>query len=282
MTLFDVLKKGTTELEKFGVTEFDFDAFCLLVKAFNLSKTEYYFNRFNLADTEKASEYFKLIQRRISGEPLQYIIGKWEFMDGEFYVGEGVLIPRQDTEILVETAAEYIKANREVKNVVDLCAGSGCVGISLAMMFPDIEVTSVELSDKAYSFLENNIDLNHVKNVKAINGDITKCFSDFDIGKIDVLVSNPPYIETDEIKVLSREVQREPHMALDGGKDGYYFYNVIKNKWLASLKKGSFAAFECGENQAFKLAEMFKPFSSDIKIFKDLNGIDRVVSLIKN
>lgn len=281
MKIFELLKKGVSLLEENCIDDAQFDAMCLIEKAFEFGRNDYYINRLNEADEDKSEYYLSLIERRIKNEPLQYIIGIWPFMDGEFYVGDGVLIPRQDTETLVEAAAEYIK-NNKVKTVVDLCSGSGCIGISLAMMFPNIDVVCIELSKKAFSYLEKNIKLNNVKNVKAINGNIEDGAEKFDIKDIDVLVSNPPYIITKEISLLSREVQNEPFMALDGGEDGFYFYNLIKDKWLYSLKKGSFAGFECGENQARELSKLFDDISSSTQIHNDLNNIQRVVTIIKN
>jgi len=150
------------------------------------------------------------------------------------------------------------------------------------MLFPDVQVYCVELSDKAFQYLEKNVKHNNVTNVKAVKGDITKGVESFDFDDIDVLVSNPPYIETDEIATLSQEVQNEPHMALDGGKDGLYFYRILAEKWLKFLKKGCFSAFECGETQAKDLSEIYADFSSQINIHNDLNGIERVVSFTKN
>ena len=281
MNIFEVLKKGTEILKNNNVDDYEFDAFCLLEETFSLTKTDYFLKRFEAADEQKVKCFFEYIDRRASGEPLQYILGKWSFMDCEFYVGSGVLIPRSDTEILVETAIDYIKKN-DVKVVFDLCAGSGCIGISVARVFPEIQVFCVELSDVAFSYLEKNSVLNNVKNVKAIKGDITEICDGTDIGKIDVLLSNPPYIITSEIETLSREVRKEPVMALDGGEDGFYFYDLISEKWLSSMRRGAFVAFECGETQAIALREKVKPFSADIRIHNDLNGIQRVVSFIKN
>lgn len=282
MNYFELLKRGSKILEENGVEDFAFDAQCLLEHVFEIDRNGYFLKRFSAVDEDKKKVFLSLIERRAKGEPLQYIIGKWSFMDGEFSVGEGVLIPRQDTEILVEAAADFIKNNPDVKTVCDLCAGSGCVGISIAMMFPEIQVCCIELSDIAFSYLEKNIKLNNVRNVTAVKGDITKGFEFFNLNDVDVLVSNPPYIETEEIKTLSREVQKEPFMALDGGTDGFDFYRVIGEKWLHFLKKGSFAAFECGETQARELSRIYSVYSSDLNIIKDLNGIERVVSLIKN
>lgn len=280
MNISEVLKSGENKLKANNIQDYDFDALCLLEETFNFTRNDYYLNRLKEADEKLSEQYFSLIERRISGEPLQYIIGKWPFMYGEFYVGEGVLIPRSDTEVLVYSAIDYIEKN-DVKFVFDLCAGSGCVGISVAKKFPDIQVFCVELSDVAFDYLERNIKLNDVKNVTAIKGDITKCFVDFDLEMIDVLVSNPPYIETDEIATLSVEVQNEPFMALNGGKDGFYFYDNIAENWLSFMKKGSFASFECGETQARVLAEKLAHLSAETVIHKDLNNFERVVSLIK-
>lgn len=281
MTIFEVLKSGSKMLDENKIEDSSFDALCLLEEAFSITKNDYFLNRFSTADEVKTEKFYNLIERRISGEPLQYIIGKWPFMDGEFYVGQGVLIPRSDTEVLVEAVAEFIRSNQNTEVIYDLCSGSGCVGISLAKMFPEKEVFCIELSDTAFSYLEKNIAFNGVKNVKAVKGDITKGFEHFNIEKIDVLVSNPPYIETAEIELLSREVRNEPLMALDGGEDGFVFYDIIKNKWLPFLKKGSFAAFECGETQARILKDKFSDLSEEIHIHNDFNGIERVVSLIR-
>ncbi len=282
MKIFELLKYGRQILEGSGVEDSDFDAECLLMHVFNFDKNKLYLNRPEEADEGKKNLFLSLIDRRKKGEPLQYIIGKWSFMDGEFFVGEGVLIPRSDTETLVEAVADFIRKHENVKVVCDLCAGSGCIGISIGMLFPDVQVYCVELSDKAFQYLEKNVKHNNVTNVKAVKGDITKGVESFDFDDFDVLVSNPPYIETDEIATLSQEVQNEPHMALDGGKDGLYFYRILAEKWLKFLKKGCFSAFECGETQAKDLSEIYADFSSQINIHNDLNGIERVVSFTKN
>lgn len=282
MKVFELLKYGRQILSECGIEDSDFDAECLLMHAFDFDKSKLFLNRSEKAAEDKKTLFLSFIERRKSGEPLQYIIGKWPFMDGEFFVGEGVLIPRFDTETLIETAADYIKNHDSVKVICDLCAGSGCVGISLGMMFPDVQVYCIELSDKAYEYLEKNIKHNNVSNVKAVKGDITKGIGAFCLKGIDVLVSNPPYIETDEIKALSKEVQNEPHMALDGGSDGLYFYRIIADKWLKLINNSCFAALECGETQAEDLCQIYFDYSSEFHINKDLNGIERVVSFIKN
>lgn len=215
----------------------------------------------------------ELLSERSKRIPLQYIIGKWWFYKGEFYVGDGVLIPRQDTEILVECAAEILKDN-ETAEVADLCAGSGCIGISIATDFPKSKVTCVEKYDKAYSYLLKNIEHNGVANVKPVTADVTKEI----FGKYDVIVSNPPYITEEDMKKLSDEVKKEPETALLGGKDGLDFYRIITEKWKSTLKENGILAFEVGIGEADAVSEILSSNGFEkITVLKDLGGIERVV-----
>ena len=200
------------------------------------------------ADSEETLE--RMLSRRIAGEPLQYILGEWEFYSLPFSVGPGVLIPRPDTEILVDTAIEFI-GKREV-SVADLCAGSGCIGIAVAANCKGASVTAVEKSDLAFPFLEENIKRNGVR-VTAVKGDITEG----SFGEYDVILSNPPYIKSAVIPTLSREVGHEPRLALDGGEDGLFFYRAILENWLCRLKKGGMLAVEIGFDQADEVKALF-------------------------
>ncbi len=214
-----------------------------------------------------------LINRRLKGEPLQYILGKWGFYKGEFLVGEGVLIPRQDTETLVETAVEFLK-DRKSPTVIDLCSGSGCVAISIATDYPEAQVIACEKYEKAYSFLEKNIKLNNTKNVKPMLLDITE----ESFGEADLIVSNPPYITKKDMEVLQSEVLKEPETALYGGEDGLYFYRVIAEKWSPLLKKGGMLALEIGIGQEESVKELLKKAGlKNIGTKKDLCGVQRVV-----
>ncbi len=214
-----------------------------------------------------------IVAKRLEGNPIQYIIGKWWFYKSEFFVGEGVLIPRQDTETLVETAIELLKTKPSPK-ALDLCAGSGCIGISIAGELKNASVICLEKYDGAYFYLQKNIEHNKADNVKAVKYDVF----DSPFGQFDLIVSNPPYIRKSDMDSLSKEVKREPDTALDGGEDGLDFYRVIANRWKSSLCSGGVLAFEVGFDQAEAVAQIleYEGFA-DISVRKDLSGIQRVV-----
>ncbi len=231
-------------------------------------------NRLTLCDADIDRERIdEIAEKRRQGIPLQYIFGKWWFYKSEFLVGKGVLIPRQDTELLVETGLELAK-NIKSPKICDLCSGSGCIAISLAKELADAEVTAVEKYDGAYKFLLKNIKHNSADNVKAVKADVTK----ESFGKFDLIVSNPPYIPEGDLKDLSREVLNEPHTALFGGEDGLYFYRVIAKNWKNTLSFGGVLAFEVGIKEADEVAEILKDEGFENISFKyDLIGIQRVV-----
>ena len=232
-------------------------------------------------ETELSDDILALIaeysDRRLAGEPIQYILGSWDFMDFTFKVGEGVLIPRPETEIVVEEILNRIADIKEPV-VYDLCAGSGCIGLSIKALKPDAKVYLVEKSDKALVYLKDNR-LNvcgDSDDVTVIHGDILIPES-FDLPKADVIISNPPYIRSDEIQTLQREVLREPHMALDGGEDGLIFYRVLVKDWTKKLKNDGFMAFECGEDQADDICNLFDNINFDSEVINDYNNIQRIV-----
>ncbi len=214
-----------------------------------------------------------IIEKRKEGAPLQYIIGRWWFFGLEFKVGPGVLIPRQDTEILVETALSFAEGKKDLK-IADLCSGSGCIAISLAKNLPDTEVTAVEKYDEAFYYLKQNIALNSTENVTPVLADV--CDKPF--GQYDIIVSNPPYIPVSDREILSREVLNEPEEALFGGDDGLYFYRVITKNWKSSIRSGGKLAFEVGIKEAEAVAELLKKEGfTEIGFACDLLGIQRVV-----
>ena len=213
------------------------------------------------------------IEKRKKGEPLQYILGKWDFYKWEFYVGEGVLIPRQDTETLVEVATDFLKT-KENPGVIDLCSGSGCVAISIAADYKDAQIIAAEKYEKAFYYLEKNIKHNKANNVKPVLTDITKDV----FGEYDLIVSNPPYITKKDMENLPKEVKSEPETALFGGNDGLYFYRVIAEKWIPRLKKGGMLAVEIGIGQEGQVIEIFeKSGLKNVRTKKDLCGVQRVV-----
>ena len=222
---------------------------------------------------EIQEKLISMAQKRAGHLPLQYILGKWSFMGFEFKVGEGVLIPRDDTEVLVGLCLDYLK-NSNGKTALDLCAGSGAISVVLDKL-ANADVTAVELSDKAYNFLLENI---KGTNIKPHKGDIFECYRDFEAKSFDLIASNPPYIKTDEIETLQTEVGYEPKTALDGGADGLDFYRAIVELWTPLLKSGGAMAFELGEGQAEYVGGLMADHGYiNIKTAKDLGGTDRAI-----
>ena len=222
---------------------------------------------------EIQEKLISMAQKRAEHLPLQYILGKWSFMGFEFKVGEGVLIPRDDTEVLVGLCLDYLKAS-EGKTTLDLCAGSGAISVALDKL-ANADVTAVELSDKAYNFLLENI---KGTNIKPHKGDIFECYRDFEAKSFDLIASNPPYIKTDEIEALQTEVGYEPKTALDGGADGLDFYRAIARRWTPLLRSGGAMAFELGEGQAEYVGGLMADHGYiNIKTAKDLGGTDRAI-----
>ena len=222
---------------------------------------------------EIQEKLISMAQKRAEHLPLQYILGKWSFMGFELKVGEGVLIPRDDTEVLVGLCLDYLK-NSNGKTALDLCAGSGAISVALDKL-ANADVTAVELSDKAYNFLLENIKGTDIKPHK---GDIFECYRDFEAKSFDLIASNPPYIKTDEIEALQTEVGYEPKTALDGGADGLDFYRAIARRWTPLLKSGGAMAFELGEGQAEYVGGLMADHGYiNIKTAKDLGGTDRAI-----
>ena len=189
----------------------------------------------------------------MQGTPLQYITNHQEFMGYDFFVDENVLIPQPDTEILVEEVLKLAQAKKNC-TILDMCTGSGCIGISLAKRLQkDVQITLVDISNKALKVAEKNA-INNKVNVQLIQSDM---FNNIDTSKkYDIIVSNPPYIETDEILNLNKQVQNEPHLALDGGKDGLDFYRIFANEAYKYLNKGGYLCLEIGYNQKEKVIQL--------------------------
>lgn len=280
MTVDGLYRQGAGLLERSGTADSGFDARCLLEYLMDINTSGFFLKRADTVSDELSRNYLELIERRLSGEPLQYILGKWEFMGYDFYVGRGVLIPRPETELLVETAEGFLKGKKKAV-VFDLCSGSGCIAVSVARLFPEAEVYAVEKSREAFAFLKRNVELNGVENVRCIKADITDGSVLANV-RPDLILSNPPYIKTDEIPGLQQEVLSEPLSALDGGGDGLYFYRVLAEKWLGRINKGGTIAVECGEGQAEEISGLFanKFFTSETIL--DFNGIQRIVTAKEN
>ncbi len=275
MVISELRRSLSAKLAENGVPDASFDADLLIMHALELTRTDLAIKFDKEISADKINELDLLALRRINGEPLQYILGKWEFYGLPFYVGDGVLIPRADTEVLVDKALEFLSGEGEC-TVVDLCSGSGCIAVSVAKNANNANVSAVELYEPAYSYLKRNAELNNA-DVNIIKADL---FETPPFDKIDLLLTNPPYIETDVISGLSDEVKHEPKTALDGGKDGLDFYRAIAEKWLPVTAKCVMA--EIGETQTASVAELFEEKGFSCITVKDLNNNDRVIIGTKN
>jgi len=275
MTVSALFHQITEQLEKAGCDSPAFDACCLLEDFLGLPHgMDLRFCSVPVGDAE-AGAVQAAADRRAAGEPLQYILGRWDFLSLTLEVGEGVLIPRPDTEILCETVATELQ-HIDHPAVLDLCAGSGCVGLGIASLLDRADVTEVELSDDALHYLWRNVRHYPEYTVRVVQDDIL-CPS-CSYGEYDAIVSNPPYIPSTDIKGLMREVQWEPRMALDGAEDGLLFYRFIASHWSAHLREGGWLAVEVGIGQAECVKRLFEEQGlAEIRIIKDYGGVDRVV-----
>lgn len=262
-----------------NIEDGDIEARYILEKVTGINYCEMLFKSDSNLDSETFNEAVALAERRLKGEPIQYILGAWDFMDFTFKVGEGVLIPRPETEILVEHILNEI-SNKSQPVIYDLCSGSGCIGLSIRKMHSDSQVYMIEKSDNAMIYLKENCErlCKNLSGAVVIQGDILYPDSFDMLPQADVIVSNPPYIKSGEISTLQREVFYEPHMALDGGKDGLIFYRVLISEWSKKLKKDGFMAFECGEDQAEDICELFRKNNFDSRVICDYNNIQRIVT----
>lgn len=244
---------------------------------FGLNRSDLVLCSSKTPDDLQYQKFCEIIQKRCSGIPLQYAVGKCSFMGIDLNVGEGVLIPREDTSVLVNASLNSIKDVKSPK-IIDLCSGSGCIAFALERIIGEpSEIYAVEISPKAFKYLSAN----HKKcksKVNLINDDIFSCYENFQNGYFDLIVSNPPYIKSGDIPALQSEVLREPHLALDGGKIGLDFYQKICEFWIPKLKKGGVLAFEVGQGQHNDVKKIMGNFCvADIEFFLDINSIYRAV-----
>lgn len=277
MQLREILRETICSLADNGIDNARFEAEQLIEKA-GVPKIKLLSDPTMELTDDICGKVREYCERRLSGYPLQYIIGEWEFCGLPFRVGEGVLIPRQDTETLAEVCIDYLK-NRPGEKVLDLCAGSGCIGITLAKLC-GAEVVMAELSEQALKYLEDNIKLNGVeKQCSVIHTDVLKEISQG--GEYGVVVSNPPYLTAADMENLQKEVSREPEMALYGGKDGLDFYRKLLPLYVGKLKPGGLFAVEIGIHQEQSVMEIFSENGIRPYCEKDMCGIYRVIYGIK-
>ena len=269
----DALIKGIALLNDNKIDTAGIDARMLLCKVLDCDKLYLTVHRDDVLTSEDSKAYFDYICRRIKREPVSYITGVKEFMSMDFEVCPGILIPRPDTEILVERVIEENTSENPV--IVDMCTGSGAIAVSLAKYIPGSRVYGLDISSDALRCAKSNALRNGVE-VEFCTHDV---LTPYEGVMADIVVSNPPYIPTDELATLESDVvDYEPMLALDGGPDGLVFYRAIAENISSCLKKGGLLAFEVGCGIANGVAELMKDKFHSITIEKDLAGIDRVVS----
>ena len=271
MTLREAWNFGKKRLTAAEVPDADLDAWYLLEWCTGVSRSHYLAYPDETIFQDQEEQYRAALARRERRIPLQQITGEQEFMGLSFYVNEHVLIPRQDTEILVEETARFLKDGMQF---LDLCTGSGCILLSLLHLKPGAEGTGADLSPEALKVAEKNRERLGAK-AALIQSDL---FDKIE-GAFDVIVSNPPYIKRTEIETLMDEVRlHEPYMALDGHEDGLYFYRKIAEEAPKYLRAGGGLFLEIGCDQGACVAELLRQQGfADVKVVKDLAGLDRVV-----
>lgn len=270
-SLKGLLADGTKMLTQAGIDEAELDARYILEYITGLNSAQYFIHSEDIIEKNKAEEFFRLIERRSKRIPLSYVIGTRDFFGLTFKVDENVLIPEQETELLVE---EVIK-HSEGKSVLDMCTGSGCIAISIALFGKPSKVAASDISEKALKVARENAKSLKAGEISFIQGDMFENVTD----KFDIIVSNPPYIETGEIDELMPEVRDYiPRLALDGDIDGLKFYRIISKEAVKKLNKNGRIFYEIGYNQSRAVASiLLENGFTDVNIMKDYSGLDRIV-----
>lgn len=275
MTIKDIINYGKDFLRSNEIDDYETIVKIVIEYVFKISKTQLILHYEDEVNELGAFDYKSYLNKIVDGVPVQYITNKQEFMGLRFYVDENVLIPQPDTEILVEEVINMYK-DKECK-ILDLCTGSGAIGISLAKYISKSYVTISDISEKAIQIAKLNSEVSQVhKKMEYYESDL---FENLEKKKYDVIVSNPPYIETSTIEALDKQVKHEPHIALDGGVDGLKFYREIIKNAPDYLVDGGMLFLEIGYNQkksVMKLLEENKNYGN-IYSKKDLGGNDRIV-----
>lgn len=274
MTIRQAVNWGTQMLKDKGIDNAEHDSFELLSAINGMTRTFYLINGDSLLSEENFLMFGEYIEQRASHIPLQHILGKTWFYGYEYMVNSDVLIPRQDTEILV---GEVIKVTRSGDYILDMCTGSGCIGITLAKKFPECRVLGVDVSEKALNVAQSNKHNLEAENIDFMRSDLFEELN-HDI-TFNTIVSNPPYIPTKVIEGLQEEVRlHDPILALDGMEDGLMFYRKITAQAGDFLETDGYLCYEIGAEQAADVSEIMKQAGfKNITVVKDLAGLDRVV-----
>lgn len=276
MKIKDLIKKGTLDLRSNGIDNASLKARLLMQHSINKNREYLIVHDEDELTKAQIIEFKKGIEQLIYGVPLQYITHLQEFMKMDFYVDESVLIPRPDTEILVEEVINISKGMKDIK-ILDMCTGSGAIAISLAKYIEDCQIIAVDVSKEALRVAKLNAKNQAVESkISFINSNL---FYSIVKERYDIIVSNPPYIRKDVIKSLSKEVQNEPKLALDGGLDGLDFYRKIINSSSNYLKVNGYLCLEIGFDQKSQVIDLIKDKGDFSKVYsiEDLAGKDRVI-----
>lgn len=280
MTYRELWKTGVETLQKAGADAPAFEVSVLFEDLAGIPKERLPLLGGETAPAETAEKLLSAVKRRAEGYPLQYLVGSWWFYGRKFAVGEGVLIPREETELLCETALSLLEHEHAPK-VADLCSGTGCVGITIAKERPDAEVFAYELSEDALSYLKKNMILNGAPNVQAFRADVLQPPEE-EAPVFDLIACNPPYIRSGEIPSLQPELRAEPYLALSGGEDGLDFYRAVIRNWPEKLRSGGHLVFEMGEEEAPAVTSLLEAAGfTEIRVYDDFAGFQREISAKK-
>lgn len=276
LTYRQMCHNGAAILADAGITDAEYDSFALLEYITGMDRTAYILNGSKSVPEDIAERYDTVIDRRSSHIPLQHITGQAWFYGRGFNVNSDVLVPRQDTEVLVSEALKVINAK---DSVLDMCTGSGCIIITLALEKKLGRALGADISEAALKVASGNREKLGADDVTFVKSNI---FSDINVNDdelFDVIVSNPPYIATGEIETLTEEVRiHDPYIALDGLEDGLHFYREITQQSMNYIKSGGWLLYEIGCTQAHDVSDIMSEYGySNIKVIKDLAGLDRVV-----
>ncbi len=272
LTIFNAYNSAKKELKNAGIDAYAFEARQIIrhITGYDNAKIMASYNE-QLTPLQ-TTMYNDLMRRRVGRYPLQYLLGTWSFYGLDFYVGEGVLVPRADTETLVDYALDFLK-EKDMPDVLDLCSGSGCIAVAIAKN-KECNMDAVEKYETAFKYMQKNIEKNDAR-VNAINDDI---YAFVPTKKYDLIVSNPPYISAAEMEIIDTETSFEPDTALYGGEDGLAFYRFISESYKQYIKSGGTLAFEVGYSQGEAVKDILKRAGyKNIGTKKDIDGNQRVI-----
>jgi release factor glutamine methyltransferase len=281
VTYNDIYLEARRKLRAAGTSGHDLEARLIISKATGKTREELLTSgRLYVTDKAIPRAVDDMIARRLGGEPVAYIVGEWEFYGLPIIVNKAVLIPRVDTELLAREAIRLMKQHSGLSRMLDLCAGSGCIGLAVAAHVPDCRIVLADNSEQALAICRANMLMNSLsRNVAAIEVDVLETPPTL-LGIFDAIVCNPPYIPTRDLSGLDSSVrEHEPIEALDGGPDGLYFFRAVASNWQALLRPDGDLAFECGAGQAQAVRGILEESGfSDIKTLTDTLGTERVVT----